>query len=213
MEEMVSAHVGIGKDGKPWTETVVVVKPGASDEEIQVAATTAKKLAAQFQEEVEQAKIESLAARFILERFTTREILERMSVEFAGSCPMPIRKFGDVQLSGTIAEVYDEHPEAVKWVGITKALEMMEGAGADKILGVVACGKYWHGQAKPVVKPKEEEVERADNERWDKADSGQEKVEARAIERVAARQLDDYDGPEDDERDLSEPLESEDDWL
>jgi len=204
MEEMVSAHVGIGKDGKPWTETVVVVKPGASDEEIQVAADTAKRLAAQFSGEVEQAKqdSESLAARFVLERFTTREILDRMSVEFAGSCPMPIRKFGDVQLSGTIAEVYDEHPEAVKWVGITKALEMMEGAGADKILGVVACGKYWHGQAKPVVKPKEEAIERADSECWDKADSGQEAVEeeeAREIERVAAPQL-------------QEP-EQDDDWL
>jgi len=196
MEEMVSAHVGIGKDGKPWTETVVVVKPGASDEEIQVAADTAKRLAAQFSGEVEQAKqdSESLAARFVLERFTTREILDRMSVEFAGSCPMPIRKFGDVQLAGTIAEVYDEHPEAVKWVGITKALEMMEGAGADKILGVVACGKYWHGQAKPVVKPKEEEVEQV------------------AAPQLAGQEQDDWDYGQ-DERDLSEPLESEDDWL
>lgn len=193
-KEMVSFHSGVGKDGKPWTESVIVVKPGASDQEIEVAANTAKALAAQFAEEVERAKqdSESLAARFILERFTTREILDRMDVEFAGSCPMPIRKFGDKQLAGTVAEVYDEHPEAVKWVGITKALELMEDAGADRIIGVVACGKYWHG-VKAGPKPREQDPtkltnqEMEDAKRRDRADSGQDAEDeelARAMDRA-----------------------------
>lgn len=146
MDEMCSTHFGIGKNG-PWTESVVVVKPGATDEQIQEAADTAKKLAAQFSEEVEQAKqdSESLAARFVLERMELKEIHERMDEGFAGSCRMPIGKFGDAQFPGkTVAEVYEECPKAVHWVGFDMAVEMLKDAGADKRIGIVACGVYWN---------------------------------------------------------------------
>jgi len=234
MEEMCSIHFGQGKDGKPWTETVVVVKPGASDEEIQVAAGTAKRLAAQFSEEVERAKAdsESLAARLIL-ALEPKQVYKIMNVEFAGSCAMPIGKFGDAQFPGkTVAEVYEEVPKAVQWVGFDKASEMLKDAGADRVIGIVACTRYWNemdkvttGLSKPgdVLGPNEAHKVYAQQLQAEQGEYGYGPFPSTAGERVGKdpselvrqgqQQEDDYGQVEDDERDLSEPLESEDDWL